>query len=98
MNTRKLFCGYCGKVTEQACPECDACCCFSCGVNRCPLCVRVKLAQVEHALRSRLVAWQHIEASILPLVSSSSFFYHDPTEQKVEHLTSVVIARADFLC
>lgn len=58
------------------CPECGAACCMPCGVNLCPLCVRIKLLQIEQAMLRRVVAWQHVEILMTPIRPSYVFTYH----------------------
>jgi hypothetical protein len=40
---------------------------MACGTNACPLCVRIKLVQIESALRQRLVPWQHVDVTMMPI-------------------------------
>lgn len=67
MNQWNYACKYCRHATSAHCPVCDVVCCLACGANVCPLCVRVKLAQIERALRQRLVPWQHVEVTMMPI-------------------------------
>jgi hypothetical protein len=77
MSTSGYCCHYCGQATEQTCPECNALCCLPCGANLCPLCVRIKLALTIRALSKRLVPWQHVEASMLPISHPPYLLMHD---------------------
>jgi hypothetical protein len=77
MSTHNHLCMYCGKVTVFGCPECGAACCMACGVNLCPVCVRIRLLQIERALLNRLVPWQHIEVLMVPIRSASNLFAYD---------------------
>lgn len=67
MNQWEYNCKYCRHATSARCPVCDISCCMACGANICPLCVRVKLAQIERALRQRLVPWQHVDVTMMPI-------------------------------
>jgi hypothetical protein len=67
MNRWNYTCKYCRCATSARCPECNVACCLACGANVCPLCVRIKLAQVERALRERLVPWQHVDVTMMPI-------------------------------
>jgi hypothetical protein len=78
MNTYGHPCMYCGVVTVFGCPECGAACCMACGVNLCPLCVRVKLLQIEQAMLKRVVSWQHVEILMVPIRPISYVFTYHP--------------------
>ena len=67
MNPFENPCKYCARLTTNTCPECYAACCLVCGVNICPMCVRVKLVQIEQAIHNRLVPWQHVETTMSPV-------------------------------
>lgn len=67
MNQWKYPCKYCRYLTSARCPECNISCCMACGTNACPLCVRIKLVQIERALRQRLVPWQHVDVTMMPI-------------------------------
>jgi len=78
MNAYERPCMYCGVVTMFGCPECGAACCMPCGVNLCPLCVRIRLLQIEQAMLKRVVAWQHVEILMTPIHPISYVFTYHP--------------------
>ncbi len=78
MNSYEHPCMYCGVVTVWGCPVCGAACCMACGANLCPLCVRIKLLQIEQAMLKRVVAWQYVEISMMPIRPISYMFTYHP--------------------
>jgi hypothetical protein len=77
MNSVEHPCKYCSQVTVHSCLECHSACCMACGVNICPLCVRVKLVQLEQAIHDRLVPWQYIETTMLPIQRMTFALFDD---------------------
>jgi hypothetical protein len=75
MSREKQHCSYCDRSTLETCPECGTTCCLMCGVNLCPLCVRIRLLQTEQILRHRVVPWQHVELLMLPVRRSGAVCY-----------------------
>ncbi|WP_149402511.1 hypothetical protein [Dictyobacter arantiisoli] len=67
MKPSKRPCTYCRRLTALSCPECSVSCCPACGANLCPLCVRITLVQIEQTLRKRLVPWQYVDVTMMPI-------------------------------